>query len=78
MNWIKKTRKKVYVKNDVTTSVIVHCGGEKKKKRKERKTGGFRKKLDSRICDFRKRRTQTQIKNRNNICKRKNTWRIFC
>ena len=44
MNWIKKTRKKVYVKNDVTTSVIVHCRSEKKK-RNERKTGGFRKKL---------------------------------
>ena len=53
--------------------VLLYIAEVKKKKRKERKTGGFRKKLDSRICDFRKRRTQTQIKNRNNICKRKNT-----
>ena len=53
--------------------VLFYIAEVKKKKRKERKTGGFRKKLDSRICDFRKRRTQTQIKNRNNICKRKNT-----
>ena len=36
MNWIKKTRKKVYVKNDVTTSVIVHCRSEKKKEKKEK------------------------------------------
>ena len=53
---------------------VLLCIAEvKKKKKRKRKTGGFRKKLDSRICDFRKRRTQTQIKNRNNICKRKNT-----
>ena len=39
MNWIKKTRKKVYVKNDVITSVIVHCRGEKKKEKKEKQVG---------------------------------------
>ena len=31
----KKDNKKVYVRNDVTISVIVHCRGEKKKRRKK-------------------------------------------
>ena len=44
----KKDNKKVYVRNDVIISVIVHCRGEKKKKRK--KNRWIQKKIkDSRI-----------------------------
>ena len=39
----KKDSKKVYVRNDVIISVIVHCRGEKR--RGERRIGGFRKKI---------------------------------
>ena len=38
-----KSNKKVYVKNDVMTTVIKRCRGERK--RGERKTDGFREKL---------------------------------
>ena len=40
-----KSNKNVYVKNDVMTTVIKRCRGEKKK-RDKRKIDGFRKKTD--------------------------------
>ena len=39
----EKSNKNIYVKNDVMTTVIKHCRGEKK--RGERKIAGFRNKL---------------------------------
>ena len=40
-----KSNKKVYVKNDVMTTVIKQCRGEKKEAKKKKKIDGFRKKL---------------------------------
>ena len=31
----KKGNKKIYVRNDVITSIIMHCRGEKKEEKKE-------------------------------------------
>ena len=63
-----KNKKEVYAKNDVMTTVIKRCRGEKKEAKE--------KIDDSKIWDGRMSRTQNKIKNRKNICKWKNTWRI--
>ena len=51
------------------TNIIKHCKGEKK--RGIRAIDGFRKKLM--IADYEISVTCSKIKNRNNICKQKNT-----
>ena len=71
-----KINKNVYVRNDGMTTVIKRCGGEKKRQKKNR---WIQKKVDdSRIWNFRMPLIRSQIKNRENICKWKNTLRIYC
>ena len=67
----EKSNKNVYVKNDVVSTVIKRCRGEKK--RGEREIDRFRKKLMIPGSEITVSRAQSQIKNRKNICKPKNT-----
>ena len=63
----EKSNKNVYVKNNVMTTVIKRCRGKKKEVKKKKRW--IQKKIyDSRICDIRMSRTQSQIKNRKHIC----------
>ena len=73
-----KSNKDVYVRTDIIGSAIVHSTGEKGKKSKKNRWIQKKKIKDSRIWDFTVSRIHNQIKNRKNICKRKNTWRILC
>ena len=66
-----KSKKNVYVENDVINTIIECCRGEKKEPKE--KIYGFRKKLM--IPEY---ENPDQIKNRKHICEQKNTRRIFC
>ena len=69
-----KSNKNFYVKNDVMTTVIKCCRGEKKSS--EKKKMDPEKKLWFQTC--RMSRTRSQIKNRKHICEQKNTRGISC
>ena len=71
-----KNNKEVYAKNDVMTTVIKRCRGEKK--RGKRKIDGFRKKLmipESEIPECPEHEVKSKIGNI--FVNEKSTWRIF-
>ena len=67
-----KSNKDVYVRTDIIGSAIVHSTGEKGKKSKKNR---WIQKKKSKIpeSEILVSRIHNQIKNRKNICKRKNT-----
>ena len=72
-----KNNKEVYAKNDVMTTIIKRCRGEKK--RGKRKTDAFRRKLmipDSEITECPEYEVKSKIGNI--FVNEKNTRRIFC
>ena len=66
-----KKNKDVYISNDVISSVIVHWWSEEKR---TKNTGEFRKKIE--FTEF-LIMLLNQMKNKKNVCKRKNIWRIL-
>ena len=71
-----KNNKEVYVRNDVITCVTVHYRGKKKREQKNR---WIQKKIRVyRSWYYGTQWILNQIRNRKNVCKWKNIWRILC